>query len=181
MPYLGAQPGQLFLGATPVPIRSYLSNVFRAALSRYDRLVIPCAGKLAVAEVGGDGVSEQSAISWTEATWNPTTGCDRVSPGCANCYALAMAKRLKAAGNPRYQKDGGPASGPGFGLTVHPDLLDLPLRWCPDCRKWVVPGPATGRTRQMARHPRLAELFGCPDCGTLTKERGPQGLKAEMA
>jgi len=74
-------------------------------------------------------VSEQSAISWTQATWNPTTGCDRVSPGCANCYALAMAKRLKAAGNPRYQKDGGPASGPGFGLTVHPDLLDLPLRW----------------------------------------------------
>ena len=74
-------------------------------------------------------MSEQSAISWTEATWNPTTGCDRVSPGCANCYALAMAKRLKAAGNPRYQKDGGPASGPGFGLTVHPDLLDLPLRW----------------------------------------------------
>ena len=74
-------------------------------------------------------MSEQSAISWTEATWNPTTGCDRVSPGCANCYALAMAKRLKAAGNPRYQKDGGPASGPGFGLTVHPDLLGLPLRW----------------------------------------------------
>ena len=74
-------------------------------------------------------MSEQTAISWTEATWNPTTGCDRVSPGCANCYALAMAKRLKAAGNPRYQKDGGPASGPGFGLTVHPDLLDLPLRW----------------------------------------------------
>ena len=68
-------------------------------------------------------------IEWTDATWNPTTGCDRVSPGCANCYALDLAARLKAMGVAAYQKDGGRASGPGFGLTLHPDRLDLPLRW----------------------------------------------------
>jgi protein gp37 len=48
-------------------------------------------------------MSDKSAIEWTEATWNPTTGCDRVSAGCDNCYALTLAKRLKAMGNPKYQ------------------------------------------------------------------------------
>lgn len=71
-----------------------------------------------------------TAIEWTDKTWNPTTGCDRVSPGCDNCYALTLAKRLKAMGQPRYQNDGDPrTSGPGFGLTLHPDKLDEPLRW----------------------------------------------------
>lgn len=71
-----------------------------------------------------------SSIEWTEATWNPTTGCDRISPGCDNCYALTLAKRLKAMGQPKYQRDGDPkTSGPGFGLTMHEDALDLPLRW----------------------------------------------------
>ena len=51
-------------------------------------------------------MSDKSAIEWTEATWNPTTGCDRVSDGCDNCYALTLAKRLKAMGNPKYQSDG---------------------------------------------------------------------------
>jgi protein gp37 len=75
-------------------------------------------------------VSDKSAIEWTDATWNPTTGCDRVSPGCANCYALDLAARLKRMGAPAYQRDGDPkTSGPGFGLTLHPDKLDLPLRW----------------------------------------------------
>src|SRR3990167_599323 len=74
-------------------------------------------------------MSGKTAIQWTDAVWNPVTGCDRGPPGCAICYALKMAARLKAAGNARYQKDGGPASGPGFGLTLHPDLLDLPLTW----------------------------------------------------
>jgi protein gp37 len=70
-----------------------------------------------------------SAIEWTEETWNPTTGCDRVSPGCDNCYALTMAGRLKAMGQAKYQRDGDPrTSGPGFGLTVHPDALEIPLR-----------------------------------------------------
>lgn len=69
-------------------------------------------------------------IEWTDEVWNPTTGCDRISPGCDNCYALTMAKRLKAMGQAKYQTDGDPrTSGPGFGLTVHPDSLTEPLRW----------------------------------------------------
>jgi protein gp37 len=75
-------------------------------------------------------VGDHSAIEWTDATWNPVTGCDRVSDGCQQCYALALAKRLKAMGNPRYQVDGNPkSSGPGFGLTLHEDVLGLPMRW----------------------------------------------------
>lgn len=71
-----------------------------------------------------------TGIEWTDYTWNPTTGCDRVSPGCDNCYALAMAGRLKGMGQVKYQRDGDPrTSGPGFGLTIHPDTLDAPLRW----------------------------------------------------
>lgn len=75
-------------------------------------------------------MGDRSAIEWTEATWNPTTGCDRVSSGCDNCYALTLAKRLKAMGQPRYQRDGDPrTSGPGFGVSCHADLLQLPTRW----------------------------------------------------
>lgn len=69
-------------------------------------------------------------ISWTETVWNPTTGCDKVSPGCDHCYAMTMAKRLKGMGQPKYQTDGDPrTSGPGFGVAMHPDVLRLPLRW----------------------------------------------------
>ncbi|MFC9282771.1 DUF5131 family protein [Streptomyces collinus] len=75
-------------------------------------------------------MSDRSAIEWTEATWNPTTGCDRVSPGCDNCYAMTLAKRLKAMGQAKYQNDGDPrTSGPGFDLTVHPDALRIPYGW----------------------------------------------------
>ncbi|GAB2606377.1 DUF5131 family protein [Streptomyces capparidis] len=75
-------------------------------------------------------MSDRSAIEWTEATWNPTTGCDQVSPGCDNCYAMTLAKRLKAMGQEKYQNDGDPrTSGPGFGLTVHPDALRIPYGW----------------------------------------------------
>ncbi len=71
-----------------------------------------------------------SRIEWTEATWNPTTGCDRTSPGCDNCYALTLSKRLKAMGQPKYQNDGDPrTSGPGFKLTCHEDALDIPKGW----------------------------------------------------
>lgn len=71
-----------------------------------------------------------SRIEWTETTWNPTTGCDRVSPGCDHCYALTMAKRLKGMGSAKYQRDGDPrTSGPGFGVTEHPDTLGEPLGW----------------------------------------------------
>ena len=71
-----------------------------------------------------------TGIEWTEVTWNPTTGCDRISAGCDHCYALALAKRLKAMGQAKYQGDGDPrTSGPGFRLTVHPDALRLPYTW----------------------------------------------------
>ncbi|MFI8531750.1 DUF5131 family protein [Streptomyces aquilus] len=71
-----------------------------------------------------------TTIEWTDEVWNPTTGCDRVSPGCDNCYALTMAKRLKGMGQPKYQNDGDPhTSGPGFGVNIHPDALTAPLRW----------------------------------------------------
>jgi protein gp37 len=71
-----------------------------------------------------------TAIEWAEVVWNPTTGCDRVSPGCDHCYALTMAKRLKAMGQAKYQTDGDPrTSGPGFGLALHPATLQQPLRW----------------------------------------------------
>jgi protein gp37 len=62
-----------------------------------------------------------SAIEWTEATWNPVTGCTKISPGCAHCYAERLAKRLQAMGQARYRD--------GFRVTLQDDLLDLPLRW----------------------------------------------------
>jgi protein gp37 len=75
-------------------------------------------------------MSTFSQIEWTEVTWNPVTGCDRVSAGCDNCYALALSKRLKAMGVEKYQNDGDPrTSGPGFGVTLHPATLDEPRRW----------------------------------------------------
>src|SRR5436305_4329989 len=75
-------------------------------------------------------MADGSAIEWTQATWNPTTGCDRISAGCDHCYALRLAKRLKAMGIARYQVDGDPrTSGPGFGVQCHPEALDIPRRW----------------------------------------------------
>jgi protein gp37 len=75
-------------------------------------------------------MSARSKIEWTETTWNPTTGCDRVSAGCDNCYALTLAKRLKAMGSTKYQNDGDPrTSGPGFDVTIHPRTLAEPYRW----------------------------------------------------
>ncbi|MGW3984152.1 DUF5131 family protein [Streptomyces mirabilis] len=75
-------------------------------------------------------MGDRSAIEWTEATWNPTTRC---RPAATNCYALTLAKWLKAMGSAKYQNDGHPRmSGPGFGLTVHPDALSVPYGWkCP--------------------------------------------------
>lgn len=71
-----------------------------------------------------------TSIEWTDRVWNPTTGCDRVSPGCDHCYAMTMAKRLKGMGSAKYQNDGDPrTSGPGFGVAMHPDALGDPLKW----------------------------------------------------
>src|SRR5262245_24691281 len=63
----------------------------------------------------------RSAIEWTEATWNPVTGCTKISPGCKHCYAERMAERLLAMGQPNYRN--------GFELTLQPRMLELPLRW----------------------------------------------------
>lgn len=75
-------------------------------------------------------MADGSAIEWTQTTWNPTTGCDRISRGCDNCYAMVLAKRLQAMGSPHYQSDGDPrTSGPGFGVAWHEDSLSIPYRW----------------------------------------------------
>ena len=69
-------------------------------------------------------------IGWTDRTWNPTLGCDKVSACCDNCYALEQAAKNKATGAPRYQTDGDPrTSGPGFGLSLQMDLVDQPKAW----------------------------------------------------
>jgi protein gp37 len=71
-----------------------------------------------------------TSIEWATDVWNPTTGCDQISAGCDNCYALGMAKRLKAMGQAKYANDGDPrTSGPGFGLTLHADTINDPYRW----------------------------------------------------
>jgi protein gp37 len=66
-------------------------------------------------------VSTQSTIEWTESTWNPLTGCTKISPGCKFCYAERMSARLKAMGQHNYRN--------GFALTLHPHMLDAPLHW----------------------------------------------------
>lgn len=62
-----------------------------------------------------------SSIEWTDATWNPLTGCTKISPGCKHCYAERMAARLQSMGQPNYRN--------GFELTFHSHALDIPKRW----------------------------------------------------
>ena len=66
-------------------------------------------------------MGEKSKIEWTDSTWNPSTGCSKVSAGCINCYAERVALRLQKLGTKKY-KD-------GFNLTLHPEDLDLPIKW----------------------------------------------------
>jgi len=66
-------------------------------------------------------MATKSSIEWTESTWNPLTGCTKISPGCKNCYAERMAHRLQAMGQPNYRN--------GFNLTLHPHALPIPLSW----------------------------------------------------
>lgn len=63
----------------------------------------------------------RSSIEWTQSTWNPLTGCTKISTGCEHCYAERMARRLKSMGHPNYQN--------GFQLTMHEHIVDLPLSW----------------------------------------------------
>lgn len=66
-------------------------------------------------------MSGKTKIEWTECSWNPITGCTKVSDGCKNCYAERLTKRLVSMKNPRYQN--------GFNVTIHKDLLELPKKW----------------------------------------------------
>jgi protein gp37 len=66
-------------------------------------------------------MSTYSSIEWTESTWNPLTGCTKISPGCKHCYAERMARRLQAMGQPNYAN--------GFKLTLHEHALEAPLSW----------------------------------------------------
>ncbi len=66
-------------------------------------------------------MGQKSAIEWTGSTWNPITGCVKISPGCMHCYAERMAKRLQAMGQPNYAN--------GFKLALHEHALELPLKW----------------------------------------------------
>jgi protein gp37 len=66
-------------------------------------------------------MANQSSIEWTESTWNPLTGCNKVSPGCKFCYAERFAKRLQAMGQPNYRN--------GFTLTLQEHVLEYPLSW----------------------------------------------------
>lgn len=66
-------------------------------------------------------MASKSSIEWTESTWNPVTGCTKISPGCKHCYAEQMAKRLKAMGQANYVN--------GFKLAMHESALELPLTW----------------------------------------------------
>jgi protein gp37 len=66
-------------------------------------------------------MAQRSGIEWTGSTWNPVTGCTKVSPGCKYCYAERMAERLQAMGQPNYIN--------GFRLTLQPDMLERPLKW----------------------------------------------------
>jgi len=66
-------------------------------------------------------MAARSHIEWTESTWNPVTGCSKISPGCKHCYAERMARRLKAMGQPNYVN--------GFEVTTHDHALQIPLEW----------------------------------------------------
>lgn len=66
-------------------------------------------------------MAQSSPIEWTESTWNPVTGCTKISPGCKNCYAKRMSERLRLMGQANYVN--------GFDLTLQPQALGLPLRW----------------------------------------------------
>jgi len=66
-------------------------------------------------------MAEKSGIEWTDASWNPTTGCTKISAGCLNCYAEKLSLRLKRMGSKKYAN--------GFDLTLHHNALRLPFKW----------------------------------------------------
>ena len=108
-------------------------------------------------------MADRTAIEWTQATWNPDTGCDRTSPGCDNCYALTLAKRLKAMGNPKYQWTDTPHVRAGLRLTV---TQDEAAGLTPDLRQ---PRVVFVNSMSDLFHPAVPEEFiprSSPSCGT---------------
>lgn len=79
--------------------------------------------------VGSDGGAGVTKIEWTNNTWNPTTGCSKVSDGCKNCYAARMARRLAAMGKPGYTALPWTAANAAANVVCHPKRLEIPLRW----------------------------------------------------
>ena len=74
-------------------------------------------------------MATNSQIEWTDATWNPVTGCTKISPGCKHCYAERMAHRLQLMGQSNYRN--------GFKVTLQPQMLERPLQWKAPKRIWV--------------------------------------------
>ena len=108
-------------------------------------------------------MTARTGIEWTEVTWNPTTGCDRIPAGCDHCYALTLAKRLKAMRHAKYQSDGDPrTSGPGFGLTVHASALSLPYAWPGHCRPYTTAASIkiAGHGADEDEHGRIFTVLG---------------------
>src|SRR5260370_37927725 len=89
-------------------------------------------------------MAANSHIEWTEAIWNPVTGCTKISAGCKNCYAERLALRLQAMGNHRYQN--------GVRVTLHDDALDLP-------RSWRTPRRIFGNSMSDLFHPEVPLTF----------------------
>jgi protein gp37 len=87
---------------------------------RYQQSKFSQQGNLSQSQGSEDKMS-RSRIEWTESTWNPLTGCTKISPGCKHCYAERMAKRLQAMGQPNYVN--------GFKLSMHEHVLEKPLEW----------------------------------------------------
>lgn len=130
-------------------------------------------------------MSDRSRIEWTDATWDPVTGCDKVSPGCAHCYAETFAERFRGVPGHPYEQ--------GFDLRLWPERLELPLRWTEPRRVFVnsmsdlfhedIPVNYVRRVFDVMaaahwhqfqvltkRHERLAELATKVDC---TNQSGP--------
>ena len=146
-----------------------------------------------------------TTIEWTDRTWNPTTGCDRISRGCDHCYALTTARRLKGMGQAKYQRDGNPkTSGPGFGLSVHADVLAAPLTWStpqmvfvnsmsdlfhkdvPEdfiARVWTVMAATPQHTYQILtkRHDRMRSIVRRIAWRTPTTEERQRGVRGSVA
>ena len=119
-------------------------------------------------------MATRTTIEWTQMTWNPVTGCIKISPGCKHCYAERMTHRLHAMSNPRYEA--------GFTLTLHDDLVDLPTRWRQPRRfvsrrrtvsKWYWGPTIPSLMSDLAAIPAALAITGCTTSISWWMARGP--------